>query len=270
MQIWKGLDSIFTFSPWLYNGYFPTLEVVGSVSLLRCSIFWGLDQIWSIGKCYQSRPATRLSNFQGNPINILCGRKSLNQIGKKKLNFQLLWQKCGCRELVQQRRIIGEEGEGGACSFFLVGIKFWFFTSQWLKHSSRVLNLFLKINPFPVQRRLNTIQGEERRGRWAIKGETSQELCFATKSSNYLNIIHNSITATQLGLSNLLLRAQDSFILKASILCVVSIYCNSLQAQWWWKIWVQLKWRWPRRWKMAKRWPRRWGERAKGWKSHQS
>ena len=198
MQIWKGLDSIFTFSPWLYNGYFPTLEAVGSVSLLRCSIFWGLDQIWSIGKCYQSRPATRLSNFQS--IFRLClWRKVSEQDWEEKTKFPAFVKKCGCRELVQQRRIIGEEGEGGACSIFLVGIKFWFFTSQWLEHSSRVLNLFLKINPFPVQQRLNTTQGEERRGRWAIKGETSQELCFATKSSNYLNITHNSITATQLG-----------------------------------------------------------------------
>ena len=86
MQIWKGLDSIFTFSPWLYNGYFPTLEAVGSVSLLRCSIFWGLDQIWSIGKCYQSRPATRLSNFQS--IFRLClWRKVSEQDWEEKTKF---------------------------------------------------------------------------------------------------------------------------------------------------------------------------------------
>ena len=71
------------FSPWLYNGYFPTLEAVGSVSLLRCSIFWGLDQIWSIGKCYQSRPATRLSNFLGNPINIPTLSVEGTRLGRK-------------------------------------------------------------------------------------------------------------------------------------------------------------------------------------------
>ena len=153
--IWQ--NCMFPKNPQTGNMWLPWHDILQLGLRRGQSAFWGptifwrdLDQIWSVGKCYQSRHQTDVISREIQSKEILQNQKSHLHWSWIWININIsrvLWsvdRKWESSELDQQRRIIGR-GEGEPSSFlpscFLETLHLLDPYCDWLKVKYQMLNV---------------------------------------------------------------------------------------------------------------------------------